>query len=114
MTKNLVINLTSQQQQQQQVKHLEQLQIEKSVISSELPLVKTLIRLDYVDGLRGLTALYVAIYHALGLVNFESPESNIILSILQKIFHLALITLFRYGHFGVVVFIVISGYSLMI
>ncbi|MEB3178219.1 MAG: acyltransferase [Nostocaceae cyanobacterium] len=61
------------------------------------------IRLPYLDGLRGLAALYVVIFHIwlLSDDNFPGLWNHI-----RK--------LFRYGELGVVVFIVLSGYCLML
>ncbi len=83
-----------------------------------LPVVaaKKAYRLGYLDGIRGLTSLYVCIYHAFVVsAALPSTSDNAILKIfsslkgqfLQAIF-------FRYGHQAVVIFIIISGYSLML
>src|SRR3954462_13179518 len=60
-------------------------------------------RLDFLDGLRGLAALYVVLHHAA----LEVPGGS--LSPVSGIFR----GLLRQGHFAVAVFIVLSGYCLM-
>ena len=57
------------------------------------------LRFTYLDGLRGLAALYVVISHVLLLQWAQLPFFN---------------KFARYGIFGVVVFIVLSGYCLML
>jgi peptidoglycan/LPS O-acetylase OafA/YrhL len=64
------------------------------------------VRLRFVDGLRGLAALYVLLFH-LGLNSDEvagsySPAVQVLRSVLGE------------GHLAVVVFIVLSGFSLML
>ena len=85
-------------------------------ISKEVDLAETLPRivvaplaqkpmkthLHYIDGMRALAALYVVVHHAFLEI---WPDANT-----QNYF----IGLFRYGHFAVSVFIVLSGFSLMI
>jgi peptidoglycan/LPS O-acetylase OafA/YrhL len=61
------------------------------------------IRLHYLDGLRGLAALYVVIFHIYRYLGDSLPG---ILSIPAKVL--------RYGNFAVIVFIVLSGYCLML
>ncbi|MHB9134375.1 MAG: acyltransferase family protein [Armatimonadota bacterium] len=66
-------------------------------------------RLPQVDGLRALAALYVVIFHAQYLVypliaSFPS----------RRLFFWHLLPVFRFGHFAVTVFIVISGFCLML
>ncbi len=53
------------------------------------------------DGLRGLSALYVALYHAAGDVPPHTPVLRLAAWLLQ------------FGHYAVGVFIVLSGYCLM-
>jgi peptidoglycan/LPS O-acetylase OafA/YrhL len=60
------------------------------------------IRLHYLDGLRGLTSLYVVIFHIQQHLGVKLP-----------VFWL-LFTKLLYGPFAVVVFIVLSGYCLML
>src|SRR3569833_155096 len=63
------------------------------------------VRLGYLDGLRGLAALYVVIHHA--AFSHYNPST------LPHWLRLAIKPL-AYGHFSVAVFIVLSGYCLML
>ena len=60
-------------------------------------------RLAFLDGLRGLAALYVVLHHAALEVRGASPWRVVEWSR----------GLLRHGHFAVAVFIVLSGYCLM-
>jgi peptidoglycan/LPS O-acetylase OafA/YrhL len=63
-------------------------------------------RLGYVDGLRALAALYVVVSHMVTEVwQYNNPPAG-----LPRL----LATPFSYGHFAVSVFIVLSGFSLML
>lgn len=66
------------------------------------------VRLDYLDGLRALAALYVVLHHAwLTIWSAEYYK--------QPVGVLAALTgWLAYGHFAVSAFIVISGFSLML
>lgn len=59
-------------------------------------------RLLYLDGVRGAAALYVTLYHALG---DELPPGALIRTLLWPL---------QYGHYAVGVFLVLSGYCLML
>ncbi|BAZ42547.1 acyltransferase 3 [Calothrix sp. NIES-4101] len=61
------------------------------------------LRLHYLDGLRGLAALYVVFSHAWELQGNDLP-----------ILWLNFSKIFRYGSFSVSIFIVLSGYCLML
>lgn len=61
-------------------------------------------RLPYIDSIRGIAALYVAIGHIWQFLAFQPPYAN-----LPKIF-----TLLNFGHAAVGIFIVLSGYCLML
>lgn len=71
--------------------------------SSDAPLPP--LRLDFLDGLRGLAALYVVLYHA----SHEPWIKDGIPGPLYKA-----VQVLSYGHFAVAVFIVLSGYCLML
>src|SRR4051812_10624228 len=60
-------------------------------------------RFDFLDGLRGLAALYVVLHHA----------SQDVPAPMLRGWAAAARFLLRHGHFAVAVFIVLSGYCLM-
>ena len=62
------------------------------------------IQLPYLDSIRGLAALYVAIGHIWQFIVFQPPYANV-----PKIF-----SLLNFGHTAVALFIVLSGYCLML
>jgi peptidoglycan/LPS O-acetylase OafA/YrhL len=66
----------------------------------------TRLRFDYLDGVRALAALYVLLYHATTVSTTDQSALPQPLRFLTAIF--------SQGHFGVVVFIVLSGFSLML
>jgi peptidoglycan/LPS O-acetylase OafA/YrhL len=59
-------------------------------------------RLDFLDGIRALAALFVVVHHMYLAVYAGFPENN----------GPAFLAPLLYGHFGVAVFIVVSGFSL--
>lgn len=63
------------------------------------------LRLHFLDGIRGLAALYVLLFHSLTIA---VPQDNQQLSAPMRVLR----ALFGYGHFAVAVFIVLSGFSL--
>ena len=63
------------------------------------------LRLPFLDGVRGLAALYVFVFHSLTI---ELPQPMGDLSWPMRMLR----SWFGYGHFAVVVFIVLSGFSL--
>jgi len=66
------------------------------------------IRLDFLDGLRGLAALYVVFSHTAHEMRWQGNQ-RFLSAPLQAVFHL-----FSYGRFAVAIFIVLSGYCLML
>lgn len=66
------------------------------------------IRLNYLDGLRGLAALYVVLYHCFEEVTETVNGNRLSPALLKWIGWLA------FGHIGVDIFIVLSGYCLML
>jgi len=66
---------------------------------------QTPLRLGYLDGLRGLAALYVVVHHA-AFSHFEPSTFPGWLRVVTKPF--------AYAHFPVALFIVLSGYCLML
>jgi peptidoglycan/LPS O-acetylase OafA/YrhL len=66
------------------------------------------IRLDFLDGLRGLAAFYVVLHHAFAEVNPDFNGKGLRPSLLF------LTNWLLYGHAAVAVFIVLSGYCLML
>lgn len=67
------------------------------------------VRLDYLDGLRGLAACYVALSHLAVALIFFSPDKVTLPSWLTRS-----LAVFNLAQAAVVVFIVLSGYCLMI
>src|SRR5579875_551981 len=67
------------------------------------------LRLEFLDGLRGLAALYV-VFHHVSLFSPSSPNPSALLHVFIKLYT----HVFAFGHQAVVVFIVLSGYVLML
>ncbi len=66
------------------------------------------VRLEYLDGLRGLAALYVVFHHAY-LQSTSAADRFWLRTPLTRALHFL-----DFGHFAVAIFIVLSGYCLMI
>ena len=91
------------------------------VISSKplLPLANSLspwipsrLRLEYLDGLRALAALYVSFYHALITSTWTGAYHRLPPDLPDTLNQAT--CFLRFGHFAVGVFIVLSGYCLML
>jgi peptidoglycan/LPS O-acetylase OafA/YrhL len=67
------------------------------------------LRLEFLDGLRGLAALYVVFHHTLAFTPIPSHTSVLLHYVLRLYTYLV-----SFGHQAVVVFIVLSGYVLML
>ena len=64
------------------------------------------LRLHFLDGLRGVASFYVLVFHAMGVKISDTSRLPVPLRWLGSVF--------GRGHYGVVVFIVLSGFSLML
>lgn len=67
------------------------------------------LRLDMLDGLRGLAALYVALFHAVLYSGYANTPRDALSAPMQLVAFL-----FDYGTYAVPVFIVLSGFCLML
>src|SRR5579872_5149061 len=83
-------------------------------VQSERAVVSTLpeprVRLDFLDGIRGLAALYVAFFHVAGALAKLSPADAARTPALALLAARGL----SFGHQAVGVFMVLSGYCLML
>ena len=78
------------------------------IIANDLPSVsRPRVRLEYIDGMRGLAALFVVLHHGHQIITSNGGRP------LPAIVRLMNIPL-QYGHYAVAVFIVLSGYCLML
>ena len=68
-------------------------------------------RMKFLDGLRGLAALYVVLFHFTASRYFvDASGARLVLPLALRV----LTGWMQYGHYAVAVFIVLSGYSLML
>lgn len=64
--------------------------------------------LDYLEGIRGLAALYVVLFHIVNQVRLQPAWSEVALPVVYAT------KVLLFGHFAVAVFITLSGYCLML
>src|SRR5690349_3676249 len=83
---------------------------------SQTPPVSGRIRLEFLDGFRGVAALYVALYHMgmITLITVSHFYANSTNPQFKRLFEAVHINLFNQGHYAVVAFIVLSGFCLML
>ncbi|WP_026462922.1 acyltransferase family protein [Adhaeribacter aquaticus] len=87
----------------------------KTLTTFEQPQIKKAkVHLAYLDGLRGLAALYVVLHHALLQINGASGQSIVENADGEPTLVKLLAFMFRHGRLAVDLFIVISGFCLML
>ena len=77
-----------------------------------VPAAKPRVRLEFLDGIRALAALYVVFNHA-SIMTMKMVDGHVP-SILRKLLHVLHFYVFNYGVYAVDVFIVLSGFCLML
>jgi len=82
--------------------------VQRSPLASDAAAAPQQKRLEFVDGLRGLAAVYVVCHHAYHELTWKEDGGGLPHHILQLARSLA------YGHYAVAIFIVLSGYCLML
>ena len=83
---------------------------------NSVPTKRPRLHLDFLDGIRGVAALYVVLHHA-GMVSLQTMAkaySNATPPVLLTLLNAVHFALFNHGHYAVVVFIVLSGFCLML
>ncbi len=81
---------------------------------SASPAASKRIRLEYLDGLRGLAALYVVCNHTSIMTMNLTSSGKSLSKPLARLEHILHFFVFNYGTYAVAVFIVLSGYLLML
>jgi peptidoglycan/LPS O-acetylase OafA/YrhL len=71
-------------------------------------------RLRFLDGLRGLSAVYIVAFHAFQIGGIVQGQDHLGASLLDRAIKGAYYLVFCYGYCAVTIFIVLSGYSLML
>lgn len=66
------------------------------------------VHLDYLEGIRGLAALYVVLFHVVNQIRLQPAWAEVALPVVYATRALL------FGHFAVAVFITLSGYCLML
>ncbi|MBC8122369.1 MAG: acyltransferase [Gemmatimonadaceae bacterium] len=66
------------------------------------------VHLDYLEGIRGLAALYVVLFHIVNQIRLQPAWSEVALPVIYAT------RVLLFGHFAVAVFITLSGYCLML
>ncbi len=72
------------------------------------------LHLNYLDGIRGAAASYVALFHASIIFMICTHDANDLHGMVRAIVLAVHFGLLNYGHFAVDIFIVLSGYCLML
>lgn len=82
--------------------------------SAPVSVVKPRMRLEYLDGIRGLASLVVLFCHACAMIVFLMDDGKRLGGTAETLLLFVLRTLLHYGHVAVCVFIALSGYCLML
>src|ERR1700678_2203642 len=92
----------------------QELMVRKQSLGSARSSGPSRIHLGFIDALRALASLYVVIYHALG--ELEPYKAGLVAAHPRGyfVFSIIVVSFWRYGHIAVAIFIVISGFCLML